>query len=135
MPPLVSQAPPSGFVERIGKPWGYELLVTPSGLPYAAKILWISAGQRLSLQRHTAKNETVVLLDGDATLLLEDGTGVIQECAMTQHVGYTIDAQRVHRLIGNSDCIVMEASTPEVGITERLEDDYGRQNEVRTRRP
>ena len=35
-----------------------------------------------------------------------------------------------HRLAGITDCDVVEASTPEIGITERLEDDYKRPDET-----
>jgi hypothetical protein len=79
MPNVNPGATPGAFVERIEKPWGCEVLLTPTDLPYAAKILHISEGRRLSLQRHTEKTETVVLLSGDATLILEI------DCTVSSH--------------------------------------------------
>src|SRR5437763_8755846 len=43
------------------KPWGHELLWA-WGPRYAAKILHIEAGQRLSLQYHQVKEETLLLV-------------------------------------------------------------------------
>src|SRR3990167_6114255 len=74
------------YVQRVEKPWGYEIHWTPSNLPYMGKVLHINEGKRLSLQRH--------------------------------------------ELAGITDCDVVEASTPEIGITERLEDDYKRPDET-----
>jgi hypothetical protein len=44
-------APSSGTSHRIEKPWGHELLWA-HGPHYAAKILHIQAGRRLSLHYH-----------------------------------------------------------------------------------
>src|SRR3712207_7444774 len=41
--------------QRIAKPWGYEILLTPEGAPYAAKLIHVEAGKRLSLQIHDTK--------------------------------------------------------------------------------
>ena len=35
-----------------------------------------------------------------------------------------------HRLIGITDCDIFEVSTPEIGTTFRLEDDYKRPDET-----
>ena len=51
---------PRGFTvgplaRRIDKPWGYEILLTPEDAPYAAKLIHVYAGKRLSLQVHDTK--------------------------------------------------------------------------------
>jgi quercetin dioxygenase-like cupin family protein len=105
----------------IDKPWGRELILTDKNLPYVVKILEIKSGQRLSLQYHDQKTETLTLVSGEVQLLLED-----QTINMEKLVGYTIKFGTKHRLTAISDSQVYEASTPEIGTTFRLEDDYQR---------
>lgn len=126
---------PSGFtnaphVRRIEKPWGFELHWTPDGLPYTGKILHINAGARLSLQLHDQKRESWLLLQGRAKVVWQDPSGELIETELAPGVGYTCGLGQVHRLIGITDCEVIEASTPEIGTTWRLEDDYARPHET-----
>jgi hypothetical protein len=44
--------------------------------------------------------------------------------------GYTIRPNRKHRLEGVEDAVVLEVSTPEIGTTFRVEDDYARPDET-----
>jgi len=44
--------------------------------------------------------------------------------------GYTTIIGQKHRHQAVTDCDVIEASTPEIGTTWRLEDDYARPNET-----
>jgi mannose-6-phosphate isomerase-like protein (cupin superfamily) len=115
---------------RVEKPWGYELVWTTPDLPYVGKIIHIKAGARLSLQVHDAKTETWLLLSGRVLVTLEDDTGVVTEFEMQPATGYTCGAGRKHRLAGITECEILEVSTPEVGVTHRLHDDYGRPDEV-----
>lgn len=114
---------------RVEKPWGWEILwaETPQ---YCAKILYIHAGKRLSLQYHDAKLETQCLIRGRALLILEDEQGVLREIEMEPGKGYTIRPFQKHRLVALEDAEIVEASTPEVGTTYRLEDDYARPHET-----
>jgi len=98
-------------------------------LPYTGKILFIKAGKRLSLQYHDQKQETLSLLEGKAKLLLENEKGKIVSLMMAPKNGYTINQGKKHRLEAISDCLVVEASTPEMGKTYRVEDDYNRKDE------
>lgn len=116
--------------KRVEKPWGYELHWTPEGLPYMGKILHITAGKRLSLQRHDKKQETWYLMKGKAKVVWDDEKGSLTETLLEYGKGYTCEVGQRHRLMGITDCDVVEVSTPEIGITERLEDDYGRQDET-----
>jgi hypothetical protein len=88
------------------------------------------AGRRLSLQVHDMKIETLSLISGRAVLTLEDEVGELVSTEMSCYVGYTIHPGRRHRLTAITDCEIAEASTPEVGTTFRLEDDYGRPDET-----
>jgi mannose-6-phosphate isomerase-like protein (cupin superfamily) len=126
---------PSAFttaphVRRIEKPWGFELHWTPDGLPYTGKLLHINAGARLSLQLHDQKRESWLLLHGRAMVVWQNERGELVETELQPGVGYTCALGQIHRLIGITDCEVVEASTPEVGTTWRLQDDFQRPHET-----
>jgi mannose-6-phosphate isomerase-like protein (cupin superfamily) len=116
----------------VDKPWGWELLWTPADLPYVGKVLHIQRGRRLSLQVHEEKTESWFLIQGRARVIWEDDRGKLEECELQAGLGYTCERGRKHRLVGITDCYIVEVSTPEVGVTLRLEDDYGRSDEIRT---
>jgi mannose-6-phosphate isomerase-like protein (cupin superfamily) len=59
-------------VERVEKPWGYELLLARTQR-YAGKILCIRGGHRLSLQHHIRKDETLIALIRGACSRQESG--------------------------------------------------------------
>lgn len=117
-------------VQRIEKPWGYEIIFTQSELPYTGKILHINAGKKLSLQIHDKKQETQCLLNGRCTLVVDNQNGELVEIEMEGGNGYTISVGQRHRLIALEDCDILEVSTPEIGNTYRLEDDYNRRTET-----
>ena len=124
-------------VRRVDKPWGFELHLATDDLPYMVKILHVNAGARLSLQRHlpgrtsAAKLETWVLHSGRAKVVWDGADGHLVETELEPGKGYTAPAGVRHRLVGITDCEILEASTPEGdGTTERLEDDYKRPDET-----
>jgi len=118
------------YVKRVEKPWGFELHWTPDNLPYMGKILHINAGARLSLQVHDMKQESWTIFKGSAKVVWENSNGELIETVLEPGVGYTCATGQKHRLVGVTDCEVMEVSTPEVGTTWRLEDDYARPDET-----
>ncbi len=118
------------FVRRTEKPWGWEILWTPEDLPYTGKILHVMAGKRLSLQVHDAKQETWYLLRGHAKAVRENDRGELEEVELKPGIGYTNRVGQRHRLVGVTDIDVLEVSTPEIGTTHRLEDDYQRPDET-----
>jgi mannose-6-phosphate isomerase len=118
------------YVKRVPKPWGYELHLLPDGGPYMMKIIHINAGARLSLQAHDAKSESWTLHSGQAAVLVENANGELVQVELQAGVGYTSQIGQRHRLVGITDCDVIEASTPEIGTTWRLEDDYARPDET-----
>jgi len=129
----------SGFktgasAKRTEKPWGYEILLTADDAPYTAKIIHINAGARLSLQAHDQKIETFSLLSGRGGVMLEDASGDLRRIELSAGDGYTISVGQRHRYFGITDCDFMEASSPESGITLRLEDDYARPDETEAMR-
>ena len=120
----------SPFAKRINKPWGYEIHFVPEGMPYMGKIEHLNAGCRLSLQIHDKKIETMTLINGRAKIIWDDRNGNLIETEMQKGFSYTIAVGQRHRLIGITDCDVVEFSTPEIGTTYRLEDDYNRKDET-----
>lgn len=122
------------FVKKVEKPWGYELLFTQENSPYTGKVMHIQAGKRISLQIHDQKIETQILVNGKATIVLENSRGELEEISMQPFVGYTNTPGQKHRVVAIEDCDVFEASLPETGNTYRLEDDYTRPTETEAMR-
>lgn len=118
------------YVKKIEKPWGWELHLVPENLPYMMKILHVNAGARLSLQVHDKKQESWTIMKGEGKVMWENANGELIETVLEQGVGYSTKVGQKHRLIGITDCDILEASTPELGTTWRLEDDYARPDET-----
>ena len=117
-------------VKRVEKPWGYELHWVREDAPYIAKIMHINAGARQSLQIHDQKEESWLLISGKAAVIWENNQGELIQTELQPGQGYSTRVGQKHRLIGITDCDIVEASTPEKGTTWRLEDDYTRPNET-----
>jgi mannose-6-phosphate isomerase len=117
---------------RIDKPWGYEILLSPPDAPYAFKLIHVNAGKRLSLQLHDTKVETQTLVAGRCVLVLEGSDGELHEIEMQPGLGYHVAVGQRHRLCApaEEDATVVESSSPETGVTLRLEDDYARPDET-----
>src|SRR5947209_8425235 len=132
------QAPhfdPAGFstepyAKRIEKPWGWELHWVPADAPYMGKVLHINQGARLSLQVHDQKQESWFVVSGRAAVIWENNQGELVETELHPGVGYSTKIGQKHRLKGLTDCDIVEVSTPELGTTWRLEDDYARPHET-----
>lgn len=120
----------SPYVKRVEKPWGYELHWVPEDAPYMGKVLHIGEGQRLSLQIHDEKSESWFVMKGHAKVMWDNSQGELIETELAEGQGYTTHVGQRHRLIGITDCDILEVSTPEKGTTWRLEDDYKRPDET-----
>ncbi len=122
------------YVKRIEKPWGYELHWVPADRPYMGKIEHINAGQRMSLQIHDQKQESWFMMKGRAKVIWENNKGELVETELKEGQGYSTAVGQKHRLVGLTDCDIIEVSTPEIGTTWRLEDDYNRPDETEQQR-
>jgi mannose-6-phosphate isomerase-like protein (cupin superfamily) len=111
-------------MERIVKPWGYEIIFANTDR-YVGKIIHIDAGRRLSRQYHVAKDETLLVESGEMDLELghDDSRETIR---MNRRDVYRITPGTVHRLVGVTDVDVIEVSTTELDDVVRLIDDFGR---------
>ncbi|OGH37229.1 MAG: hypothetical protein A2905_06005 [Candidatus Levybacteria bacterium RIFCSPLOWO2_01_FULL_36_10] len=122
------------YVKKVEKPWGYELHFVPEGKPYMGKIEHVKAGARMSLQIHDSKQESWFLMSGRAKVIWENAKGELIETELEAGKGYTCELGQKHRLAGVTDCDIIEVSTPEMGTTLRLEDDYKRPDETEKQR-
>ena len=118
------------FVKKVTKPWGYEIIFTQPDLPYTGKIIHVDEGKRLSLQVHDKKQESWTILNGRGKVIWENKDGELIETELISGQGFTCKIGQRHRLAGITDCDILEVSTPELGTTYRLEDDYARPDET-----
>jgi mannose-6-phosphate isomerase-like protein (cupin superfamily) len=112
-------------VERVDKPWGYELRFVRTDR-YAGKVLFIKAASQLSLQYHDKKDEAFFVQHGTLDLVLGRGaeqTVVRMKPGDSRH----ITPGTVHRFRAVTDTLLFEVSTPELEDVVRIEDDYGRE--------
>jgi mannose-6-phosphate isomerase-like protein (cupin superfamily) len=111
-------------VQRIPKPWGYELIFAKTGR-YVGKILHVNRGECLSLQYHEMKEETLFVVRGELKLTIEyDGERRLVPLRAGQ--AFHIPPRLIHRMEAVEDTDVAEVSTPELDDVIRLEDRYGR---------
>lgn len=111
---------------RVDKPWGYELVWAHSE-HYCGKLLFVRAGEELSLQFHTCKDETVYVHQGRIEIeISEPGVRIPESEIVTAGAAFRIRPGVVHRWRALEDSVVLEASTPELDDVVRLEDRYGR---------
>jgi mannose-6-phosphate isomerase-like protein (cupin superfamily) len=110
----------------VNKPWGHEEIFAETDR-YVGKILWIRAGQALSLQYHRRKEETLRVLDGRLQLLAGDDAARLACFELEGGAVFHVPPGCLHRMVAITDCRLLEVSTPEVDDVVRLEDRYGRE--------
>jgi mannose-6-phosphate isomerase-like protein (cupin superfamily) len=116
-----------GFdVRKVEKPWGYELIWAVTDT-YVGKVLFVKAGQSLSLQFHREKEESWLVQSGRAKLELgEVGQGVLMQEVIAAGSAFHYVPGTVHRVTAIEDTTILEVSTPHLDDVVRLEDAYGR---------
>ena len=110
---------------RVEKPWGYELIWAETD-EYVGKILHVTAGEALSLQYHEIKDETLFLLRGHLLLQAGRSADELIDYRMLEGQSFHMPTGTVHRMIAETDCDILEVSTPHLDDVVRLEDRYGR---------
>ncbi len=110
---------------RVDKPWGHELWYALTDR-YAGKILYVSAGHRLSLQFHHDKDESNYLLSGRLKLIKGTSADDLVETEIGPGHTWRNQAGEIHTIEAIEDAQVLEVSTPEVDDVVRLSDSYGR---------
>ena len=112
-------------VERVDKPWGYELRFVQTER-FAGKVLFIKAGSQLSLQYHEHKDETIHVLKGEIVFRTRVD-GIIDERRMVEGDGCHIVPRTIHQMEATITSDLLEVSTPELDDVVRLSDDFGRE--------
>jgi mannose-6-phosphate isomerase len=111
---------------RVEKPWGWEL-VWAEAEAYVGKLLFVRAGQALSLQYHEVKDEAWLVQEGRALLELGEVGGELQAVEITAGDAFHYRPGTVHRVTAIEDTLIVEVSTPHLADVVRLEDRYGRE--------
>jgi mannose-6-phosphate isomerase len=115
--------------EKVDKPWGHEVIWAVSD-SYAGKILFIKAGESMSLQFHNVKDEAWYVLEGRAKLELgAAGERMLNNEVIGPGAAFRFPPGTVHRLTAVEDTTIVEVSTPQLDDVVRLEDRYGRAGE------
>ena len=113
-------------LRRVEKPWGHELIWALTDT-YCGKLLFVRAGQSLSLQFHRQKDESWLVQSGRARLELGDvGEAVLDEEVIGPGSAFRFRPGTVHRVTAIDDTTILEVSTTELDDIVRLEDAYGR---------
>ena len=111
---------------RIEKPWGWELLWAETEA-YVGKLIFVRAGEALSLQYHERKDESWLVQEGRARLELGKSGDALETVEITAGDAFRYRPGTVHRVTAIEDTLVLEVSTPETDDVVRLEDRYGRE--------
>ena len=111
---------------KIDKPWGWEL-VWAEAEEYVGKLLFVRAGESLSLQYHEFKDESWLVQEGRARLELGEVGRELETFEMSSGDAFRFRPRTVHRITAIEDTLVIEVSTPQLTDVVRLEDNYGRE--------
>ena len=112
---------------KVEKPWGHELIWAESE-HYVGKVLFVKAGESLSLQFHPVKDESWLIHEGRAKLELGSaGDAMLKEEVVAAGATFRFRPGTVHRVTALEDTTILEVSTPDLDDVVRLEDRYGRE--------
>ena len=111
---------------KVEKPWGYELIWALTD-DYCGKILFVKAGESLSLQFHREKDESWLIHSGRAELEIgAPGDKMPSSEVVGPGAAFRIKPGTVHRVKALEDTTIIEVSTPQLEDVVRLDDKYGR---------
>ena len=113
------------MVKKVDKPWGYELHFAVTDR-YVGKVLFIRAGESLSLQYHRKKDESVYVQSGRLKLTIDGEGGSLSERTLEPGEAFRVHPGTRHRFAADMDTTLFEVSTTELDDVVRLEDRYGR---------
>jgi mannose-6-phosphate isomerase len=115
---------------RVEKPWGWELIWAEADA-YVGKLLFIRAGEALSLQYHEVKDESWLVREGRARLELgqtaERNGGELEAFDIKPGDALHFPPGTLHRVTAIDDTLLIEVSTAHLEDVVRLEDRYGRE--------
>ena len=112
---------------KVEKPWGYELIWAETD-NYVGKVLFVKAGESLSLQFHRVKDESWLVQQGRAKLELGSaGDAMLAQEVIGAGATFRFRPGTVHRITALEDTTIVEVSTNHLDDFVRLEDRYGRE--------
>jgi len=111
---------------KVEKPWGWELVWAETDA-YVGKLLFVRAGESLSLQYHELKDESWLVQEGRARLELGDVGGELEAIEIAPGDAFHFRPRTVHRVTALEGTLVIEVSTTQLDDVVRLEDRYGRE--------
>jgi mannose-6-phosphate isomerase-like protein (cupin superfamily) len=111
---------------HVEKPWGWELVWAATDA-YAGKLLFVRAGEALSLQYHVVKDESWLVREGRALLELGDEDGELESLEIAAGDALRLAPGTMHRVTALEDTLIIEVSTPQLDDVVRVEDRYGRE--------
>jgi mannose-6-phosphate isomerase-like protein (cupin superfamily) len=111
---------------RVEKPWGWELVWAETD-QYVGKLLFVKAGESLSLQYHEVKDESWLVREGRARLELGGVGEDLEPVEIVPGDAFHFAPGTVHRVTALEDTLILEVSTPHLDDVVRLEDRYGRE--------
>jgi len=112
-------------VRRVEKPWGYEVHWALTER-YCGKLLFVRAGEALSLQYHEVKDEAWYVEGGRARVELGEPGQELSALEVSPGEAFHLARGTVHRVTALEDTTILEVSTPELEDVVRVEDRYGR---------
>lgn len=115
----------------VKKPWGREEWWADAPGLYLGKTLYVEVGQRLSLQYHVDKTETLMGQSGQGLVRLGETLDTVKLMPMRPGVVVHVPAGWVHRVenTGTTTLVLTEVSTHHPDDVVRMSDDYERNGE------
>lgn len=123
---------------KVIKPWGYELWINGEHPRICFKKIFISANTQTSLQYHNFKEETNLIIEGEAILVSKKSECTLEnDFVASEHLqNQTLVAptaihvlpKTLHRLIAVTNILLFEVSTPFLDDVIRIQDDTLRNN-------
>jgi mannose-6-phosphate isomerase-like protein (cupin superfamily) len=113
-------------IARSVRPWG-EFYGWDSGEAWYLKTLMVSPGKRLSLQYHNHRAERWVLVEGEASAIVQS-KGKLIEIPLKIGETFIVDKKTPHRLSSKKGGKLVEVAIGRFDENDivRLEDDHGR---------
>lgn len=112
---------------RVEKPWGWELIWAEAE-QYVGKLLFVRAGEALSLQYHRVKDESWLVHEGRARLELgQEGGAELEAIEIGPGDALRYPPGTLHRVTALEDTLILEVSTPHLDDVVRVDDRYGRE--------
>lgn len=114
-------------IKKNERPWGS--FQNHHSLPGAhLKTLHVNPSSRLSLQRHKYRNETWILISGDAQAVVGPNTESLKTHELEAGKPFDVPVGTIHRLASRNGGVLVEISYGKFDEEdiERFEDDFGR---------